>query len=159
MTLKSAFIFAFVLVSNVCFANSELKADWQHHQLTITDLAKNQAKFGGKINFPNLFIFNHKNEITGMTLKGATGLFKNIELDNLPSRPLPETPKIKGTKSLLSAILPKNSKQGHYTVALMIANENLVYCEPCITELEVLDNLFAQKTNKNVQLKLITVSN
>lgn len=161
MKLKSAFIFIFVFItfSNVCIANSELKANWQHHELSITDLAKIQAEFGGKINFPNLFIFNNENEITGMALKGSTGLFKSIDLDNLPSRSLPESPKVKGTKKLLTAVLPKKNKLGGHTVVLMIANKNLVFCEPCITELKSLDNLFAQKTNKNIQFKLITVTN
>lgn len=146
-----------VFVSSINVASSETKANWQHHQMLTYELFTAQQKNGGKASFPSIFVFNHKNQLTGATLEANRGLFKNIDFHNLPTRPLPISNKVKGVVGLITPLLDSSPEQKNtHTVVLIMPSKDMIDCTPCNKEFKTLDGLYAKKPNDKVQLKLVT---
>lgn len=154
MRTAISLLFSLVIIisSPYAAASAKLKANWQHVELSFYNLVA--AQKGLKTTFPNLYVFNTKNQVTAMTLQANTGLFKGLDLDKLPTRALPNSNNITARVKLIKPLIKQQDK---FTLVMVVPDKNVVDCEACREALNHLDEVLAEHSKDDIALLLITV--
>ena len=156
-SLTIIFVFLIAIASSESLASPKSKPNWQQHEILAYDFFMAQKENGGTANFPSIFVFNHKNQLTGVTLKANSGLFENINFHNLPTRALPINNKFEGVLGIIKPLLDTSTKsKGSHSVVLIMPSKTMVNCPPCTDAFNKLNKLYVDNPNKSVHLKLVT---